>query len=617
MTLRVAVVGDSAMWGQGLKLEHQFARIAAQQIADDLGEQLEILPGSQKSEPGRGYARSGAAIDSDVTAGQIPVLLPGGHTYAALAGERAEFALTFREYFLTDQEMIDFLTRDNDRPAADLFGEIPATFPTVNGQVRLLTEDGPTDDVRLVILNGGTNDAHFEQVIDPEGPSIDAINQLIVKVFQHRLSGLLQSARKAFPNAVIIVTGYYPALSQLTHRGELRRFAEYYKNLAGWEVKLNSFVNNYLPGIDSLWDATLGSDQDLDKLLDKAISRTVYAAAQVHFRTRATIGSLPPQVLGPGILYAHPNFQAEHALFAGDKSLVHSGYKPPNSGNYSVADEMLDTRVENIPRRSILNDYKSFAEDIALAGSNNSVQKAVALIALIAKVEALKTANPDLPGQILLATTGRYWENDDWVNALNAALTAEIARIEATFVASFIHPNPDGAKRYADAVVTTYRRHRKFSVKDATHGMAEAGETLSLRSALPRHGLNPASGLQQLALVAYVESVAIEFHQFSAAVNGDLIVLGLGADVDFWFDLSQIPDNGSPDVLLACDTSVVHLSQITYLEIPVENQTGTVEFTRVVLYLNGHEVFRGNRADGERVQHGHGGTTIRFAFGPA
>src|SRR6266496_4123911 len=100
MTLRVAVIGDSAMWGQGLKPEHQFARIAAQRIADDLGEQLEILLGAG-DEPGRGYARSGAKIGSDVTPDQKPVLLPGGHTFAVLAGDRANFALTFREYFLT------------------------------------------------------------------------------------------------------------------------------------------------------------------------------------------------------------------------------------------------------------------------------------------------------------------------------------------------------------------------------------------------------------------------------------------------------------------------------------------------------------------------------------
>src|SRR5262249_51620105 len=141
MTLRVAVVGDSVMWGQGLKPEHQFARIAAQRVANDLGEQLEILPGAG-AEPERGYARSGAKIGSDAVPDQKPVLLPGGDTYAALAGDRADFALTFREYFLTDQAMINFLTRtDADRPAAALFGDIPATFPTVFGQVRLLVED--------------------------------------------------------------------------------------------------------------------------------------------------------------------------------------------------------------------------------------------------------------------------------------------------------------------------------------------------------------------------------------------------------------------------------------------------------------------------------------------
>jgi hypothetical protein len=609
------------MWGQGLKLEHQFARIAARRIADDLGEQLEILPGAG-DEPGRGYARSGAKISSDVTADQKPVLLPvSGHTYAALAGDRADFALTFREYFLTDQAMINFLTRNDDRPAASLFGEIPATFPTVNGQVRLLVEDGPTDDVRLVILDGGANDAYFEEVIDPEGPSIDALNRQFFRVFQERLSDLLKSARIAFPNAVIIVTGYYSALSHLTHRGELRRFAEYYKHLPDWQVKLNGFLNDF-PLVNYVWDATWGSDKDLDELLENAILRTVYAAAQVHFRTRATIGSLPHRFLGPGILYAHPNFLAEHALFAGDKSLVHSGYKPPNSGSYSVADEMLYTRVGNMPRLSILNDYNSIAKDVdvVLNSDTSQQQRADTVAVVIDKITALKTANSDLPGQILLATTGPYYEDDDGMRALKTALAAEIGRLERTFIASFVHPNADGAKRYADAIVTTHRRHRRFSVKDATHGMVEAGETLSLRSALPRHNLNPASGLRQLALVAYVESVAIELYQFSAWLGRKYVRLVLGADVAFGFDPPQMPRNEPlQNVLLAFDTGIVHLSQITELTViivdAISDDQDPVTFTQAALYLNGHEVFRGNRADGEVTTDDLGFSSVRFAFG--
>jgi hypothetical protein len=43
MSLQVAVFGDPAMWGQGLLAEHQFARLAMQEIAG-ANESVELLP---------------------------------------------------------------------------------------------------------------------------------------------------------------------------------------------------------------------------------------------------------------------------------------------------------------------------------------------------------------------------------------------------------------------------------------------------------------------------------------------------------------------------------------------------------------------------------------------
>jgi len=156
----MAVLGDSAMWGQGLVPEHQFAQLAAKRLAGSPSNALDVLPGLGE-EPGRGHPRSGAKLYPAVIAGEaVDVMLPAGAIIQAPPGDRANFALTFRELFPSDQEMRHFLAGTNDRPADRLFGEYPGTFPTVTGQLLAISEDRKTDDVQLVFLNGGINDVH-------------------------------------------------------------------------------------------------------------------------------------------------------------------------------------------------------------------------------------------------------------------------------------------------------------------------------------------------------------------------------------------------------------------------------------------------------------------------
>jgi hypothetical protein len=104
MSLRIAILGDPAMWGQQSKLKHRFARSAAEQIANSPGEPLDVLPGLG-DEPGRGHLHSGAktrlAVDSENAA---EVLFTTGTQTTAPARERIRFALTSRSLF-SDQEM--------------------------------------------------------------------------------------------------------------------------------------------------------------------------------------------------------------------------------------------------------------------------------------------------------------------------------------------------------------------------------------------------------------------------------------------------------------------------------------------------------------------------------
>lgn len=605
MSLRMAVLGDSAMWGQGLLPEHQFAQIAAKRLAGS-GNALDVLPGLGE-EPGRGHPRSGAKLLPSVGSGPaVAVMLPTGALVQAPPGDRANFAQTFRTLF-SDQQMRDFLAGTNDRPAAGLFGEVPGTFPTVTGQLRAIGEDQKTDDVQLVFLNGGINDVEFEEVLNPKGPSLDAVNRAIDRVFgADSLGKVLAAARTVFPNAVILVPGYFPALSGKSNRDDLKDLFEFMAKKPEWKLVANDLIGQ-LPLLGDIFDA-LGITSDVPGLVNTAIYRTVLSAAYAHFRTRATIASLAADVAGPGIVYAHPAFLPEHAVFAGPQSLVHPGYRFPGHGGVSVADEMLETRTRRIPRYGLLGGYHGLQAEITLLllqmdqpqfGAPNTDL-------LTQHVESLVAANPGLPTQILLAAKKDLAVEGN-LRALDSAVNSEVGRIETAVIASFLHPNPAGAQRYADHIVTAYNRHLSFRLTDAVGGMVAQGTPLSVRAVLAARGINSRQGMRQLAGICFIESVAVQLIGLPP-VSGLLgylpmeATVTLGTAVQLTMTFPRGASAASAEVTFAVDTGTeIRLAAVT--ELTVGNGP---EFQEIVLYLNGREFLRRKRSQatvsGQKVQ---------------
>ena len=64
----------------------------------------------------------------------------------------------------------------------------------MTGRLLAISEDHKTDDVQLVFLNGGMNDVEFGEVLDPEGPSLDAVNKAIDRAFGDSLARVLARA---------------------------------------------------------------------------------------------------------------------------------------------------------------------------------------------------------------------------------------------------------------------------------------------------------------------------------------------------------------------------------------------------------------------------------------
>jgi hypothetical protein len=154
---KIVVFGDSVNWGQGLLTQHKFSTLVREGLASP-GTSLTVQM----------LAHSGATIG---------VRGPGTTT------------------------RID--------------GEVPVSSPTVMEQVALYDDD--PDDVAVIILNGGINDVDIRVILNPLTTQAD-LRHDIQQFCYHDMLVLLKAVAARFPTtAPMVVTGYYPVLSNKSH----------------------------------------------------------------------------------------------------------------------------------------------------------------------------------------------------------------------------------------------------------------------------------------------------------------------------------------------------------------------------------------------------------------
>ena len=177
--LEMLVLGDSVMWGQGLKGNNKFSF----QIADWL----------------KSFLPENAEVNMTVKA----------HSGATIALDEDEF------------ESSRYKPRNILKP---YHGEVNISTPTIIDQVTQAQIDYKRarknlTDVNLILLNGGINDMGAQNIIDPLTKKEHIRKSAEVHCYSSMLS-LLGHTTRVFPNARIIVTGYFPLVSKKTDSGE-------------------------------------------------------------------------------------------------------------------------------------------------------------------------------------------------------------------------------------------------------------------------------------------------------------------------------------------------------------------------------------------------------------
>ncbi|HSI87662.1 MAG TPA: twin-arginine translocation signal domain-containing protein [Pyrinomonadaceae bacterium] len=191
------VIGDSLIWGQGLREEEKSYRILHQYLESEILRKpinLQVL------------AHSGAALK-----------------------------LTREEHQALSRTEID---RTSFHP------EINISFPTVMDQLDAAVKHyGNVDSVDLVLLSGGVPDIGVINILDPFS-SPDALRNKIRYEVGVRLREVIDRTARSFPRAAIGVVGYYPIITEFTPMRTIINDVLEVFNWPGWtKPLLNNQVN--------------------------------------------------------------------------------------------------------------------------------------------------------------------------------------------------------------------------------------------------------------------------------------------------------------------------------------------------------------------------------------
>lgn len=101
-----------------------------------------------------------------------------------------------------------------NKPPID--GEVPVGEPTVFEQIKAALDGSERDEsINLVMICAGVNDVDITRILNVRDGHLD---EYIEDAFHRKMKLLIERCYHCFPNAIIIITGYYKAFSDESER---------------------------------------------------------------------------------------------------------------------------------------------------------------------------------------------------------------------------------------------------------------------------------------------------------------------------------------------------------------------------------------------------------------
>lgn len=314
-SFKMIALGDSILWGQGL-FEHQkiHTLVVAELVSQGFDVECLFL------------AHSGAVIGEPDTPSELPPL---------------------------------------DGPFAN---EVPVGEPTIFEQIKMALDGKERDEsVRLVLLNGGINDVDTTRVINLANWNLD---KEVEDAFYRKQKLLLEKVCRSFPNAVIVIAGFYKFFSEKCEDSIIHD-----------ALKAMGFNVPLLPG-ELVLDA-VGS-----LLTSSFIERSEHFRDYSHQCTREAIVDLAgamPEVNGR-VLFADPQFKDENAVGAPESLLF--GINPDLSPQDppEIAEGRREACERHADRLSPLREFAAPRASVAHPNPQGAQQYAKIIIASLTQV---------------------------------------------------------------------------------------------------------------------------------------------------------------------------------------------------------------------------------------
>lgn len=450
------------MWGQGLETQGKFKELFRAALEFRLSKTVEFM---------FDLSRSGAKILAD-------------------GDDRPEFVNTYPNLFHNHDELTKFLSGESDAPAARLYGELPNTFPTVRGQLKMMP-DAVARSLDIVLLDGGINDIPLRQIADATsntGTFIEAFGGAIETSAYNDVLNLVAKVREKCPAALIMYFGFFPILSAFSDTSRM-------KALLKWQY-----------GDDILWwgNENIYTSIDVNQVIWESVARSQWLSGEWQYHTRRAINAANgrPELRGPGIVYVPSGFSDVHSALATSSWLWDSPQDPK--------DPVRSTREAAIPRLFLLDNYRQAFRALSSSpgSSTGVVTKQLAII--LAQI-----GNPTLGSfgptsmvnsivEYLQAPTSSFSRQQ-----VMSQLRGEMDRILNAQIASTFHPNAQGSYSYFNAAVERYTSHIERQAQYFRGTMQLAGNHAS-EELLKRFGLRTNGELSSDLIHLDVDSIRIE-----------------------------------------------------------------------------------------------------------